>query len=169
MSRKRTAFAVLTTTAAALTAVATPGFSAVGRGDLPAPPHCTATDNGKQAILHIPTPGLPGGHPLYVRFCGPAQAVVRLGGSSYRIRGGSCTDTTGYEAIRIGLHAFAHAPVRASFLAFVSSAAPAVFIQLPGIRYATGQATTSGTPIRSGRFSGHLRNGTPFDGSWTCG
>jgi hypothetical protein len=164
MGRKLTALALVTATVATL---AMPGFSAGRRRDLPPPPRCTAADNSKHTILHIPTPGLPGGHPLYVRYCGLAQAVVRLAGTSYRIRGGSCADTKGYERIGIGLHAFTHAPT-ASSLRFASSTAPTVDIQLPRIRYATGRATTSGTPIRSGRFTGHLRNGTPFDGSWTC-
>jgi hypothetical protein len=134
---------------------------------LPAPPQCSSADNSKHAWLHVPTPGLPGGHPLYVRFCGPARAVVRVRGKTFDIRGGSCDDTSGYETIGIGLHAFARAPT-ASYVAYASSTAPAVFVQLPGIRSAMGQALTTGNPIRSGTFLGHFRDGTPFSGSWTC-
>lgn len=168
MSRRLTALAVPAATAAALVAVAPPGSSAATRGALPAPPRCSAADYGRHAILHIPTPGLPGGHPLYVRYCGPAHAVVRLHGKALSIRGGSCGDTQGYESIGIGLHAFAPAPTARS-LGFASSTAPAVSIQLPGVRYATAKALTNGKPIRTGTFVGRLHDGTPFSGSWTCG
>jgi len=155
-------------TTASLVVVAPSAFSAGARGALPAPRQCSAADSSRHSVLSVPTPGLPGGHPLYVRFCGPAEADVRVHGKTFEIRGGACEDTQGYERIGIGLHAFADAPT-ARWMAFASSTAPAVFVQLPGIRYAIGQAVTSGNPIRAGTFAGHFHDGTPFAGSWACG
>ena len=168
MSKEGVGVTVLSVTAAALAVIAPAESSAAARDTLPAPPLCSAADNSRHAILSVPTPGLPGGHPLYVRFCGPAQAVVQVHGKTFDIRGGACDDTQGYERIGIGLHAFAHAPT-ARWIAFAASTAPAVFVQLPGIRYAIGQAATSGNPIHTGTFAGHFHDGTPFTGSWTCG
>lgn len=141
--------------------------AAASAGALPPPPQCSVADNSKDAWLHIPTPGLPGGHPLYSRFCGPARAVVQVHGKTFDIRGGSCRDIAGYETIGIGLLAFARAPT-AAYLGYGSATAPTVFIQLPGIRDATGQAITTGSPIRAGAFVGHFRDGTLFRGNWTC-
>jgi hypothetical protein len=50
-------------------------LSATARGDNALPRRCTTVDTRQRAVLNIG--GTSGGGPGYMRFCGPARAVVR--------------------------------------------------------------------------------------------
>lgn len=67
--------------------------AAVGGPNLPVaaaelPPKCSALDTQRHAWLHT---GGPYPQSWYARYCGPGRAVLRAGGTSFTIKGGSCS------------------------------------------------------------------------------
>jgi hypothetical protein len=137
-------------------------------------------------MLLIPTPGLPGGHPLYVRFCGPAEAVAHLDGGSFQLRGGQCTrDNGGGFLIRIGM--IANAPAlpfgfvglflhrsdvtHTGTFRLAETAKGTVYatIQLPHRNLpVAGGTITIGKAMTAGTFALRLHNATRVTGTWAC-
>ena len=158
---------------------------------LPPPPRCPSGVTNPPAtphklwpwLLHVPTPGLPGGHPLYLRFCGPAHAVVRLNRRAYTITSGNCDRAPGPEGEGIGVGLMANPPaspargltidihtaIRAGTIP--TGAGPLVYIalQLPGLRSGIAGKIIIDASTHAGRINGRLDDGTPVTGSWTCG
>ena len=84
--------------------------TAWANGSSAAPPNCSAADNLKGVTLFAPP---------YSRACGPARAVVRVGATTYVMRGGHCrqldtqpTDPLARYGATIGL--FTNRPAGAS-------------------------------------------------------
>lgn len=200
MSRRLTALACPAAAATALVAVAAAVSNSGSPRFLPAPPTCSAGVNREQGqtpfahsgsppwTIHIPTPGLPGGHPLYLRFCGPAQAVIRLHAKVVRITdGGHCVRAAGYGGVAVGLVENAPAPAGQALTISIHSTRQAgtfktgetpgrlvvAAVQLPGARQVLGAGLTGTITIaeslRAGTFALRLRDMTPVTGSWTCG
>jgi len=134
----------------------------------PTAPKCSAADM-KDGIASS------GG---FLRFCGPARAVLRVAGTSFTFAGGRCTAT------RAGFGMFAPTPSNARAFELVlahhqrrSGPNPVIdgIYQLPGVSPWT--RTPSGTAIiarnlKSATFS--LETAGPLGpvritGSWTCG
>jgi hypothetical protein len=185
-------------TAAAVVVASSAGSGQSARGHLPVRPTCSAAVNDSRArtpfahsgsppwTIHVPVPGLPGGHLLYLRFCGHARALVRLHRMVFRISdGGHCVRTAGYEEVAVGVEADAPAPPGTALLIEVHSGRAGRFrtgetpvlvlaaIQLPGVRQEPGTGL-SGTitiarSLQAGTFALRLHDGTSVTGSWTCG
>src|SRR5215475_6588650 len=79
---------VLAITAVTASVLVLAGWTA--QRDVAVPRNCTAVETRQRAVLTAedPTDGSRG--PAYARYCGPARAVVRVGGTSYAITGGFC-------------------------------------------------------------------------------
>lgn len=174
-------------------AVLTGGWT---RATNPAPPQCTFNDHWGHKTLSVPKPGKPG-NKLYIRFCGPAEAVVYVRGAPVRIHGGFCRRDQGLRSISVGLLAFPpaapgkgvafqfHPPtVRPGTFSVEETAEPFVpaQIQAGGVgvgslaRGPTGEGVQiqSGTltvrkSMRSGTFAIFTSNGRRVTGTWTCG
>lgn len=175
-------------------AVLTTGWT---RAANPAPPLCTFNDHWGHKTLSVRKPGKPAGK-LYIRFCGPAEAVVYVRGAPVRIRGGFCRRDEGLASISVGLLAFPPAAPRngVAFRFYPPTIRPGTFsvedgpaepfvpaqIQAGGIRVGTlargptgeGVQIQSGTltvrkSMRSGTFAIFTSNGRRVTGSWTCG
>jgi hypothetical protein len=155
------------------------------------PPQCSAADTKQQKTLLVPSTG----NPVYIRYCGPARALVRVKGRAYRIRGGRCirgalgapkrTSKRIFAGIAIGL--IANPPARPglgiSFWWDPPSTRPRRVtiddseIEVPGRRIAASGAVVVGRKRNVGdvgtfRLYGRTGAGPTGDrvtGSWTCG
>jgi hypothetical protein len=152
-----------------------------GGSALPAPPSCSAADTRHNALL-VETP--------YLRFCGPARAVVYLNGTTYRIRGGYCvprravrarTPRKRFGGIAIGLVADPPAPpgLGADFRLRppVTHGQPITIgdseIEVPGTRVAASGTVVVDNDLNGGWFSLYGRDasgptGPLVSGSWKC-
>jgi hypothetical protein len=159
------------------------------RRALPAPPHCSAANTRHNAILRVNNPTTH--EPLYIRYCGPARAVVSVNGTTYTIRGGLCwplrstrlrTPRRLLGAVDIGM--FANPPATpARHVDFwwdppTATVAHRAFtmaeydINVPGGPFATfgGPGTgVVGKRLNGGTFKIENSTGEQITGSWTCG
>jgi hypothetical protein len=156
----------------------------------PAPPRCSAADTRRNALLHVDDPA--NGQPLYLRYCGPARAVVYLKGKSYRIQGGYCIPpkrSTGtkkprrrLDGIAIGLITNAPALPGRGVAFFweppVARGGPISIddseIEVAGTRVAASGTVVVRERLTGGWFSLYGRDGSGptgplVSGSWTCG
>ena len=149
------------------------------------PPLCTFSDHLRHKTLSVWQPGKPS-LPLYHRFCGPAEAIVYVRGTPFRIKGGSCSHSGGLTGVEIGLLSYPPvAPRRAVLIGVRPPAArPGTFkledrpdggyviaqIQAGGNRAQIQSGTvTVRKQLRSGTFAVFTANGRRVTGSWTCG
>jgi hypothetical protein len=121
----------------------------------------------------------------YIRFCGPAHALVRMHGASSQIRWGNCIRMPGEFLIRIGMFGtttsaapteilglFVHHPkaTYAGTFSLQETAGSLVYAQIPRQHLAIdGGTITVGQSKRAGLFRFRLTNGTRATGSWSCG
>jgi hypothetical protein len=145
------------------------------------PPTCSAADTRHDASLSAPRTG----HPVYLRWCGRAQATVVFAGRRYVIRGGHCSSPTQgtLSGVAIGLVANPPAPAIGRGLVFdfhgVVTRARAVRIkdseiEVPGVRIAASGTVTVGAGLKKGTFKLFGRTaagptGKNVSGSFTCG
>jgi hypothetical protein len=159
------------------------------RRALPAPPHCSAANTRHNAILVVDNPTTH--EPLYVRYCGPARAVVLVNGTTYTIRGGLCfplrstrlrTPRQRLEAVAIGMINNPPAtPARhvdfwwdppTATVAHRAFTMAEYDIYVPGGPFATfgGPGTgVVGKRLNGGTFKIENSTGEEITGSWTCG
>jgi hypothetical protein len=159
------------------------------RRALPAPPHCSAANTRHNAILVVDNPTTH--EPLYVRYCGPARAVVLVNGTTYTIRGGLCfplrstrlrTPRQRLEAVAIGMINNPPAtPARhvdfwwdppTATIAHRAFTMAEYDIYVPGGPFATfgGPGTgVVGKRLNGGTFKIENSTGEEITGSWTCG
>ena len=145
----------------------------------PGRPGCSVKDTRRNTTLVVKG----GFHdaPLYLRYCGPARAVVHLNGKAYTIRGGWCRrrrEGSGGE-VAIGLIANQPAaPGQGVALVWPNPMGPARIddaeIEVPGIRVAASGTATVGKGLKGGRFTLYGPDqsgptGMSLTGSWTCG
>lgn len=174
-------------------AVLTGGWT---RAASPALPLCTFNDHWGHKTLSVRKPGR-AGLKLYIRFCGPAEAVVYVRGAPVRIHGGFCRRDEGLRSISVGLLAFPPAAPRkgVAFQIDPPTTSPGTFgleqtaqpfvlsqIQADGlavgslgrgpmaeaIRIESGTLTVRSS-MRSGTFAIFTSNHRRVTGSWTCG
>jgi hypothetical protein len=144
------------------------------------PPRCSATDTRRNNVLRTHS---------YVRFCGPARAVVYLKGKTYRIRGGFCFPRRStrlkkprqrLDGIAIGFFSKSGQPGRAVTFGggdWGATHAMAITIDdsaivVPGTRVPASGIVVVGKKLDGGWFSLYgrkLRPTGPLEiGSWTC-
>jgi len=153
--------------------------TAWANGSSALPPECSAADNLKGVTLIAPP---------YRRACGPARAVVRVGATTYVMRGGSCrrldtkpTDHRARYSVFVGMYGPAAAsraidfwwwqpkPVRAGSFEIAESS-----VEVPGKRaMGAGGAGFVTVPrgVKSGTFSFGVvdsRSATRITGSFSC-
>lgn len=193
--RKRNFFVYVSTVTALVVAAVfvVPALATESSGDtrraLPAPPRCSAANTRHNAILRVDNPTTH--EPLYVRYCGPARAVVSVNGRTYTVRGGLCfplrsarlrTPRQRLEAVAIGMIAnppatrvrevnFWWAPptTTVAHRAFMMAEYD---IHIPGRDYYTvnGPGTgVVGKRLNGGTFKIEDSTGEEITGSWTCG
>lgn len=166
------------------------------RGTAPKPPRCSSFDSQHWTTeaanmdsppwsVSVPRPGKPNSNPLYVRFCGPAQASVRVHGASYRIAGGHCSRMEGEFLVRIGMIGnapvkpaefvglFLHHPKasRAGTFKLAETAAGTVYAAIHHRSRdlaVSGGTITIGRSRRAGTFALRLHDASRVTGSWSC-
>lgn len=144
-----------------------------------APPRCSAADEN----LSIERGG-------YLRWCGPARAVIYLRGKTYRIRGGFCTPlrwtrlktprrffdgvATGFIARKNGVPSLAFSfwwptPITHAQVVTINDS----LIVVPGTSVNGSGTVVVGQRLNGGRFSLYGRDASGATarvrGSWTCG
>lgn len=145
----------------------------------PAPPKCSALNTQRHGRLV--TGAWNSGGPGYVRYCGPGRAVLRVGGTSFTIKGGTCR--AGQASMRFGLLGYGGLPgkglvarlqpagtdahprwyIRAGRIPIVDGQ-----VQLPGFRSLPHHGTAIvSKDLQSATFS--LGSPPRITGSWTCG
>ena len=143
-------------------------------GDVAVPRKCTLADTRERAILQTAIDPTSGG-PAYMRFCGPAHAVVRVRGVSYAINGGSCGHaysqtrwvyfgliTNGANAGAKGLSRVLHPANKDGRADIVDS-----IVQVAGLNLAPRGIAVQSNQLKAGTFSG-IWDGTHVRGSWRC-
>jgi hypothetical protein len=155
------------------------GGGSKARTASPAPPRCSAADTRRTATLLVD--GGVHNSPLYIRSCGPAQAVIDLNGQSYPIRGGYCRPASvrGTELVSIGLLANAPAaPGRGIALTLPTRSGPTRIndseFEVPGRRVEASGTVILGKGLKGGTFTLYGRTasgptGVRLSGSWACG
>jgi hypothetical protein len=150
------------------------------------PPRCSDAATRGNAVMSVGR----GYHdaPLYLRFCGPARAVVSMNGRSYSFRGGHClrAGTPGATAGGLQEEGFViglitntpAAPGRGISIQWQRRATRRVHFDDSEVEVAGTRVAASGTvTVRSGRQGGtftlHGRNasgptGVSLSGTWTC-
>ncbi len=163
---------------AGLIALATAGWAADTAA--PAPPKCSALSTQRHGRL-VTGPWNTGG-PGYVRYCGPGRAVLRVGGTSFHIKGGTCR--AGQASVRFGLLGYGGLPGR-GFIARLqpagTDARPRWYlrpgripiidgeVQLPGFQSLPHQGTAIvAKDLQSATFSLGDPARPRITGSWTC-
>jgi hypothetical protein len=111
-------------------------------------------------------------------FCGPAKAVVKVGGKTLHFKGGKCEKLSGYYTVNLGSITLPPAKPKYMYFGLTTTKrggthsvkdVPLVW-QTPGKRFALwkGSVTISGS-LRSGKFSGTtLEAAQKASGSWSC-
>ena len=153
---------------------------------LPGPRKCGPATNDLHSALQTRRPG-PKSHALrYVTYCGPAAAVIRSSGTTYRINPGHCAVGPGdFYAVRIGVLSIP--PAESSHVLLITFrealAGAGTFkltetetgyvhglVHVPGSfrTYARSGTVTIGEGMGSGTFSFRV-NGKHVTGTWTCG
>jgi hypothetical protein len=134
----------------------------------------------------VPGPGTLGGASIQ-RFCGPAKALVRVGGKTYRFSGGACTVQEGFKkgektiAVNIGTLTLPPATPKTRYFGALIEGTKAgtyrnqaVSWELPGKRFGvlTNKVVVSSARSKKGSFTGKASSGgraqRPARGSWTC-
>jgi hypothetical protein len=151
------------------------------------PPRCSSDDTAQQKTLTKPEPKA-GQWPIYIRFCGPARARVRVNGHTYEMRGGRCYRGSGAQESKgglsgIGIGFIANEPARpglgisffwippltqAGLVAIDDSE-----IEVPGLRVAASGSAVVAKGLSSGSFKLYGRTaagptGDRVNGSWNC-
>jgi hypothetical protein len=113
------------------------------------------------------------------RYCGPAKAIVKVGGKRYPIAGGRCRKLRGtsYFAVDIGATTLERKPPVARFLTIRSpklsdgvTRNASVGVELVGSSYTLGPVvvTIAGGRTRGTFVGDSLGPGGRVSGSWTC-
>jgi hypothetical protein len=162
---------VLVLVAVAASIVVLTGWTTYGEGAIPR--NCTTADTRQRAVLNIGVDS--SGGPAYMRFCGPARAVVRVHGTSYRINGGICGDRSGPTRVYFGLIENGGRPgARGLSLVLQPGNVAGSFkiidsiVQVAGLDLAPRGTAVVGDGRTSGTFAGEWK-GTRVTGSWVCG
>jgi hypothetical protein len=150
------------------------------------PARCSATDTRRNNVVRTDS---------YLRWCGPARAVVYLNGKTYRIRGGSCLPRQStrlkkprqrLDGIAIGFMPRKEGMPPGRTVSFGGGGWPATpsthaqaitiddsEIQVPGAAVAASGIAVVGKKLNGGWFSLYGRDnsgptGPLVSGSWTC-
>jgi hypothetical protein len=152
-------------------------------GSTSKPPQCSSADTRRNATLLAPSPNAP----IYLRYCGPARAVLRIGTNRYVIKGGHCLRGTNLPTagprlagIAIGLLSNAPKPGRGigfwwgpPFTTVGRLQIDDSEIEIAGMRVAASGTVIVGEDLNSGRFLLYGRDasgptGPLVRGSWSC-
>jgi hypothetical protein len=158
-------------------------MSSTSHGSTVKPPTCSSADTRRNATLLAPSPTAA----IYLRFCGPARAVLRIGTSRYVIKGGHCVRGTNLPTagprlggIAIGLISDAPKPGRGILLwwdpPFTNVGRLQIDdseIEIAEMRVAASGTVIVGEDLNSGRFLLYGRDasgptGPLVRGSWSC-
>jgi hypothetical protein len=159
-------------------------------GSAPQPPRqCSNLDSKQQKTLNVSSAG----SPVYIRFCGPAHALVRVnGGRPFRVLGGHCFRRPSDQPDEVNRHFLSgiavglitNPPARPGlgvsfFWVPPSTHADRVTIddseiEVPGRRVAASGTVIVGPKLNGGTFRLYGRTsagstGVRVAGSWTCG
>ncbi len=127
--------------------------------------------------------------PVYIRFCGPARALVRVNGRAYRVQGGRCYRGPGTQASTrtltgIGIGLVVNEPARPGLGVTFFWVPPSTHaglvkiddseIEVPGRRVAASGSVIVAKSLNGGSFRlyGRTASGPTGDrvtGTWTCG
>jgi hypothetical protein len=141
----------------------------------PLPPTCSAADAQRGGILVSAGWGTDD-QPGYARYCGPARAVVRVGGKSFTFKGGHCTS----QRARFGVlwNGIGTAPPGRGFWVLLQGGRRAGRneisdgeLQLNGRVLVPKGTAIVAKSLKSATFSLATRGASPtkVTGSWTCG
>jgi hypothetical protein len=142
-----------------------------------APPRaCTAADAGERAVLFADGSAPASQGHAYMRFCGAARAVVRVGGATYSIKGGRCGNRDAQTRwLWFGLLTDGSRP-GAEGLSLVLNPANRdgrtrvgdSILQVGGLNLAPRGTAVQRDGLRVGTFTATWQ-GTQVTGSWVCG
>jgi hypothetical protein len=146
-------------------------------GAAPTPAKCSPADTRREATLA--TGAFRRGGTAYATFCGPGEAVVRLGGRSFTIQGGHCGRSESLRLVTFGV--IANGPLYPGATGISILLKPGEqpgrvnvidsIIQAAGLDLSPTGTAVVAKGLNSGTFSLATRGSvqTHVTGIWTCG